>query len=367
MKSGGRPGRLTNDLGFGRAVVAWFGLRARDLPWRRRRDPWSVWVSEIMLQQTTVEAVAPVFERFMLRFPTLESLAAATEEDVLGAWAGLGYYRRARFLRRGAVAALQAGGIPRTFTELLRLPGLGPYTAGAVASLAFGEKAAAVDGNVARVLSRFEALDADPTSVAGRRDLEAVALRLMPDDAPGAFNEGLIELGATVCRPLGPDCGACPLRAGCLAYERGETARYPTKRARPETVAVVSARAVVVREGTVLLFRRPADASLLPGFDELPGAWIAPEASADQALRNVLEHAGFRRVKVGREASRAEHAITRHRITSIASAVSAIPPDRLPEGARFAPLSALKGTSVTTETRKLARRLFASQVFEGAS
>ncbi len=320
-----------------------------------------------MLQQTTVEAVVPVFERFLRRFPTLESLAASSSDEVVAAFAGLGYYRRARFLHRGAVEAVQAGGIPRTYAGLRRLPGFGPYTAGAVASLAFGEKAAAVDGNVARVLSRFEAVDADPTSARGRRLLEAAAIRLMPDETPGEFNEGLIELGATVCRPQNPDCSSCPLSPGCLALERGETARYPTKRNRPESVAVVSARAVVVRAGDVLLFRRPADASLLPGFEELPGAWIAPEDSAGQAIRSVLERAGFSRVKVGPEASRAVHAITRHRITSIASAVSAVPPARLPEGARFAPPSALKGTSVTTETRKLARRLLTSVVFEDAS
>lgn len=344
--------------GLGRALVAWFRRRARDLPWRRVRTPWSTWVSEVMLQQTTVEVVAPAFVRFLKRFPTPESLAAATEAEVVAAWAGLGYYRRARFLKRGAEAAVAAGGVPRTYADLRKLPGLGPYTAGAVASLAFGEAVPAVDGNVARVASRFAALDVDPLTPKGRAALDAVVLGLMPKTSAGEFNEALIELGAVVCRPVAPACDACPLAVACRARAEDRTADFPRKRARRTSVAVLSARAVVREEGRVLLARRSADASLLPDFEELPGRWLKAGESAEDVLAETLRALGARSVEVGEPLGEAPHAITHHRIRCRAYAVAVRWRARDERTTRFAPLRALGGRTVTTETRKLARAVF---------
>jgi A/G-specific adenine glycosylase len=246
---------------------------------------------------------------------------------------------------------------------LRALPGVGEYTAGAVASLAFGEAVPAVDGNVARVLSRFDDSTLDPASVAGRRALAAAAKRLMPPETPGPFNEGLIELGAVVCRPGRPLCDECPLASGCLGRERGTAATLPRTKARPTPTAVLSVRAVVTRGGRALLVRRPADASLLPDFEEFPGEWIEPDRDPREALAKHLASLGLRRPRVGVELARARHAVTRYRITAVAYAVRVDPQDRLAAldvVHRFASAAVLKGDSVTTETRKLARAIGAA-------
>ncbi|HYC77497.1 MAG TPA: A/G-specific adenine glycosylase [Planctomycetota bacterium] len=349
------PRRRAADRRFGEALVSWFRGAARDLPWRRARTPWRVWVSEVMLQQTTVETATPAFERFLARFPDVESMARSDASEVVAAWSGLGYYRRARMLHRGARAAVLAGGVPSTYAGLRALPGVGPYTAGAVASLAFGEAAPAIDGNAARVLSRFEALDADPASTRGRRALEALATALMPPDAAGAFNEGLIELGATVCRPAAPRCEACPWSGGCLAFERGETDRFPRKRPRPTSIAVRSVRAWVRRGARTLVVRRPDDAATLPGFDELPGRRLEGGESVADAVRAALAPLGVRVVSVAASpCARARHVITRYRIGAEAYETEIADDAPLPSHARFATEAELRGPRVTTETRKLA-------------
>lgn len=345
-----------SDAAAGRGVVRWFRRVARDLPWRRDRDPWATWVSETMLQQTTVDVVRPAFERFMARFPTVAAFAAAEPAEALAAWSGLGYYRRVRFLHRGARAVVDAGGvIPRTAAELRRIPGVGPYTSGAIASLTFGERVPAIDGNTARVLARYEASEADPLSTRGRAELGAAALRLMPPGAAGAFNEALIELGALVCRPKDPACGDCPLRDGCLAHERGTTDLHPVPRRRVASEAIAAARAVVRRGAEVLVVRRDEDASLLAGFDELPGRRLAPGEDPGAALKDALRSLGARAVRVGARVAEAAHVITRHRIAASAYAVTAAWAGRPRGGARFVPARELLGPTVTTETRKLAR------------
>src|SRR5438477_1446956 len=208
---------ITNRAFIARRLRAWFRRRARALPWRRTRDPYAIWVSEIMLQQTRVQTVIPYWERWMSRFPTVAALAHAPLDDVLAAWAGLGYYSRARNLHAGAqtVASKFAGALPARASELRAVPGIGPYTAGAIASIAFGEKAPLVDGNVARVLARVYGIAEDIKSSAGQRALWARAGELMAalpaSAAPGDLNQGLMELGATICAPAAPRCLTCPL------------------------------------------------------------------------------------------------------------------------------------------------------------
>jgi A/G-specific adenine glycosylase len=237
-------------------VLGWFAKARRDLPWREEpRDPYRVWISEVMLQQTRVEVVVPYYERFLRRFPTLASLAEAPLDDVLALWSGLGYYARARNLHRAARAAGDA--LPRTSAALRELPGFGPYTAAAVASLAFGEQVPLVDGNVARVLARLYALEGD-----ARAQAWPIAAKLLPKSRAGTFNEALMELGATVCTPRAPACPRCPLRSECaLRTRRLDPARYPAPKAKPlRPLLAWRALALTRKDGAILLERRPAGA-----------------------------------------------------------------------------------------------------------
>ncbi len=219
-----------------RALERWFAASARDLPWRRSADPYAIWVSEVMLQQTQVATVIPYYERFLARFPTLATLAEASEEEVLAAWAGLGYYRRARLLHAGVreVVARYGGKLPLARDARRTLPGVGPYTNGAIGSIAFEAREAVVDGNVARVLSRLCGLPAPLGSRASTEALWAVATQLVEEATqPSALNQGLMELGALVCTKSKPRCYACPWRESCCAHARGLTDKLP--RAKPKT------------------------------------------------------------------------------------------------------------------------------------
>jgi A/G-specific adenine glycosylase len=268
-----------------RRVVAHFRSVRRDLPWRRSRDPYAIWVSEIMLQQTRVAAVVPYFERWMARFPTIAALAEAPLDDVLAAWAGLGYYSRARNLHRCArqVVASHGGALPASAAALRGLPGIGPYTAGAIASIAFDQQEPLVDGNVARVLARVYAIDDDIKSPAAGRVLWRLAAQMVPAGAPGDFNQGLMELGATVCTPLSPACLLCPLATLCRARAQGrehELPRMPARK-RPHELPLIDARALwIERRGKLLLARRTPE-GLYGGLWELPQIDAGPEPSPE--------------------------------------------------------------------------------------
>ena len=245
------------------ALVRWFRASHRDLPWRRTRDPYAIWVSEIMLQQTRVEAVIPYYDRFVARFPTVHALADAPLDDVLHAWSGLGYYRRARQLHAAAALVVRehAGELPSEEERLRALPGIGRYTAGAIRSIAFGHAAQIVDGNVARVLSRLFALKGGPGEATWEKRLWTLAGQLVPAADPSAFNQGLMELGATVCLPRAPRCEACPLAKFCRAHALGREEAFPppkprAKVERVEQTAVVRVRA---RDGAILMRHRGAD------------------------------------------------------------------------------------------------------------
>jgi len=228
-------------------LLTWYDSDKRDLPWRRTCDPYAILVSEFMLQQTQVATVIPYFERFMAAFPTVRALAAAPEQQVLRLWAGLGYYGRARHLHAAARRIVEAygGRIPPRVGDLLFLPGVGSYVAGAVASIAFGVPVPAVDANVARVLSRLFALTGDPASPRVRKDLESLAAALIPPERPGDFNQAMMELGARVCAATRPLCDPCPVRSSCKAAQQGNPLDYPAPARRPETVEVEEALAVV--------------------------------------------------------------------------------------------------------------------------
>jgi A/G-specific adenine glycosylase len=264
----------------------------RRLPWRSPPglpppEPYAVWLSEVMLQQTTVATVTPRFERFLARWPTVEALAAAPDEQILSEWAGLGYYARARNLIACARAVAKRGGFPDTAAELRRLPGIGAYTSAAIAAIAFGEKAAAVDTNVERVMARVHGL-AEPS----RSAIEGKLLEMMEGQRPGDVVQALMDLGAGVCRPRQPRCGACPLQADCAAYASGDPEAIPMRRqrkARPHRHGVAW---WIERGGHVWLIRRPAN-GLLGGMAALPGSeWSEAPPAADPlaSVRHVFTH-----------------------------------------------------------------------------
>jgi A/G-specific adenine glycosylase len=264
----------------------------RRLPWRSPPgspppEPYAVWLSEVMLQQTTVATVTPRFERFLARWPTVEALAAAPDEQILSEWAGLGYYARARNLIACARAVAKRGGFPDTAAELRRLPGIGAYTSAAIAAIAFGEKAAAVDTNVERVMARVHGL-AEPS----RSAIEGKLLEMMEGQRPGDVVQALMDLGAAVCRPRQPRCGACPLQADCAAYASGDPEAIPMRRqrkARPHRHGVAW---WIERGGHVWLVRRPAN-GLLGGMAALPGSeWSEAPPAADPlaSVRHVFTH-----------------------------------------------------------------------------
>ena len=275
------------------AIVDHYRAHRRDLPWRRTRDPYAIWVSEIMLQQTRVATVIPYWERWMARFPTVGALAAAEDDDVVAAWAGLGYYSRARNLAHGARAVVARGGMPTDAAGLRDLPGIGPYTAGAIASIAYRERTALVDGNVARVLARVLGLTEDVKSTAGLRRLwaEATALveALPADRDPGDLNQGLMELGATVCTPTTPRCSDCPVSGRCVAARDGRQAELPVlprRKATHELPELAEVALWLTRAGNVAVARRAA-AGLYGGLWELPQGADADAAAAAIGLTLV--------------------------------------------------------------------------------
>jgi A/G-specific adenine glycosylase len=303
-------------LAFTAAVLAWGAPRLRDLPWRRTRDPWAVLVSEVMLQQTQVSAMLPYFERWMRRFPDVQALAKAPEQAVLAAWQGLGYYSRARRLQAAARAIDErhGGRVPRTHEALLGLPGVGAYSAGAVASIAFGERVPVVDGNVVRVLTRLFALRGDPGRAPLRARLWEIAAELVSPRRPGDFNQALMELGATVCTPREPDCERCPLRRECRGRREGSARSLPEIPARERATAVRVAAAVVRRRDRVLVVREHDDAPRWAGLYVFPYVTLgAKEHSERGALRAAREH-GIE-APTGAPLGTLRYTITRFRMT----------------------------------------------------
>jgi A/G-specific adenine glycosylase len=273
--------RQTNmpDLaGFRRRLIAWYRKHKRDLPWRRTEDPYRIWVSEIMLQQTRVAAVVPYYARFLARFPDVTALAQAAEENVLAAWAGLGYYSRARNLQKAAKNIVALGGFPRDHLSIGELPGIGDYTAAAVASIAFGLPHAVLDGNVARVMSRLWAELGDIKSGAVRKRLGDVAELLLDRKRPGEFNQAVMELGATVCLPKRPLCDLCPVQLYCKARKQGLEHQLPVRGAQPTAHQREKKLLVIERAGKVLFWQRPADSLRLAKFWELPEQEQLPHA-----------------------------------------------------------------------------------------
>lgn len=298
------------------ALLAWFRRRRRDMPWRRTRDPYAIWISEIMLQQTRVTAVTPYYLRFLEQFPTVEALAAARLDVVLKYWEGLGYYTRARNLHRAAQIVVRefGGRLPGTAEGLRSLPGIGRYTAGAVASIAFGLDEPVLDGNVTRVLCRVFRIAEPPKDDAVQRTLWRLARKLIPPGEAGDFNQAMMELGATICQPRNPRCDECPVQAFCRAYRAGDQAELPLKAAK-KPLQHHTVVAGVIRKGLRILIDRRKPEGLLGGLWEFPGGKVERGETLPAALRReVREEVGVA-VAVGEEIAVVQHAYSHFRIT----------------------------------------------------
>lgn len=298
-------------------LLAWWDAGHELWPWRLRRDPYAIWVAEVMLQQTQIATVLPYYERWMARFPTVAVLAAASLDEVLKLWEGLGYYSRARNLHAAAQMVVRdlGGRVPDTVAELQKLKGVGRYTAGAIASIAFDRPVPVVDGNVVRVLSRLMDLPDDVTQTATQQRLWVVAGELVPSARPGAFNQALMELGQRVCLPAGPQCMVCPLATVCRARAHGTQLDRPVRPPRQRTPHYHVAAGVIWRaDGRFLIAQRPPE-GLLGGLWEFPGGKQDPGETLPQTLAREIQEELAMEIEVGALLVVVKHAFTHFRIT----------------------------------------------------
>ena len=322
-----------NSTRIGKKLLAWYGEGHRDLPWRRTSDPYRIWVSEIMLQQTRAVAVIPYYERFLERFPAVAALAEASEADVLTLWSGLGYYSRARNLREAARQIVALSEFPREHDALRALPGIGDYTAAAIASIAFQLPHAVLDGNVLRVVARVENDSSDIGSPRTRERFRTIAQAWLDPQYPGAFNQALMELGATVCLPRNPLCLVCPLLSDCAAREAGVESQLPVKLRRTAAVKLEGTLLIVRQGERILLRQREAAVSRMAGFWDLPSPEDLPSA------------------RVGKHFGEIRHTITHHHYTLAVRAATVSPNGEMPQFGWFH-TSELAAIPLSTTARK---------------
>lgn len=301
---------LFNKKDFQNALIHWFQREKRDLPWRKDKDPYKIWVSEVMLQQTRVDTVIPYFLRFMEQFPTIKSLSEAEEEKVLKAWEGLGYYSRVRNLQ-AAVREVQekyGGKVPDSLDKIRKLKGVGPYTAGAILSIAYGIPAPAVDGNVMRVLSRILLIKEDISKSSSRKIFEQAACELISEEDPSAFNQALMELGALICTPTSPSCLLCPVQKYCAAFDKGVEHELPVKSKGKKQRQVHLAAAVIEdSQGRALIHKRP-EKGLLANLWEFPNTEMSlPHMNKIKQLEHFFKETFQMKVKVEKKVGQIDH------------------------------------------------------------
>ena len=348
---------------FQRSLLEWFGAAQRDLPWRRGYDPYAVWISEVMLQQTRMDRVVPFFLRWMERFPGIGDLAAASQEEVVRCWEGLGYYSRAKNLRATATLLVDKhqGQLPQDVRALAGLPGIGPYTAGAIASIAFNLDEPVVDGNIRRLLARLFDLDEPPSSPAGQKFCQAQSTRLLPRGQARDFNQALMELGALVCLPRRPRCGACPVSIFCQSMRRGTIEIRPVRARRPPMQAVEVVAGVISRGERIYIQQRLPDTPW-GNLWEFPGGHVeAGEPPEEAVRREIREETGFR-VKEIVALGQVRSQFTHHRITLHAFACRlqgrrTTPTLKAAQAYRWLPLAELDAHAFSSGHRKLLNRL----------
>ena len=338
-------------------LLAWYDHQRRTLPWRaapgKRADPYGVWLSEIMLQQTTVATVGPYFERFLARWPTVDDLAAAPLEDVLVAWAGLGYYARARNLHAAAKAVAALGGFPRDVAGLRTLPGIGPYTAAAIAAIAFDVPASAMDGNVERVISRLR--DVRAPLPGSKKTLAALAEALVPQKRPGDYAQAIMDLGATICSPRRPACGLCPWSDACAARIAGVAEQLPAKAAKAERPRRHGVAFWITRPDGAVLLRRRAEKGLLGAMIEVPSTHWGPAPPTPTDARAAAPVAADWRPLTGG----VEHVFTHFALSLVVwrGEVGNLP---LPDGVRWVHPDDLGGEALPSVMRKIAAHALGS-------
>jgi A/G-specific adenine glycosylase len=346
---------------FANRLLAWYRHNGRELPWRGSPDPYAIWVSEVMLQQTRVETVIPYFERWMGRFPSVAELASASEQEVLNAWEGLGYYSRARNLQHAAqiVVTEYDGELPRDLKALRQLPGIGRYTAGAIASIAFGLDEPTLDGNLRRVLARVFNVEQPADASSGERVLWSLAAENLPPGKAGDYNQALMDLGAMICTPRDPACERCPVSELCRAYALGLQGQRPVIKPKAAIPQRVQAAAVVSRRGCVLLARRPSK-GLLGGMWEFPKGDAIPNGELDgdppRELETTLETEYGLRARVGDPLGTLKHAYTHFRVQVHAYRCELISIERN-ERLKWVRLSELGDYPMGKVDRGIARRL----------
>ncbi len=364
---------------FRKQLLGWFRQFQRDLPWRRTSDPYRIWLSEIMLQQTRVAAAIPYYERFLQRFPDVHSLATAPQEEVLGLWSGLGYYSRARNVQKAAqqIVAKYGGRFPERLEDALALPGIGSYTAAAILSIAFAQKYAVLDGNVARVLARIGAVRGDLRESKRWQELQETADGLLEPKSPGDWNQAMMELGATLCTPKSPQCLLCPVMKFCEGRKLGIAECLPEKRKKRATVDVTLAAAVFSdKKGQTLLLPPPQNSNEKASADHIPTLvsrmWHFPTVSVngDPAryllafLRRLFSNMQINKTQLA-PAGKIRHAVTYRAITVLPFLIDLKNLPRL-SGAKQVPLSNLSGLPVSNLTRKVARAALEASVLAAA-
>jgi A/G-specific adenine glycosylase len=336
-------------------LLRWYRRHARELPWRSTTDPYAIWVSEVMLQQTTVAAVLPYWERFLERFPDLPALARAEEDDVLASWSGLGYYRRARALRHGAIAVMErhSGRVPSDPEELIALPGIGRYTAGAIASVAYGREAPVVDGNVKRVFSR---LFATGEALRPLREpaMWTIAATLVRGRDPGDLNQAVMELGATVCTPRAPACPACPVASHCRALAIGQLPEAPARRPAGASRIVKVGALWIVERGRVLLERKRSEGPLKGEWD-VPAVVVGPKRDPRRGLAATYARRHELRLRIGPAAGSVRHAILRTVLAIDVFPANLVAPAPRSRSLRWVEIERLDQVPHSGATRKIVR------------
>ncbi len=344
-------------------LLDWYDANARELPWRSAPSPYRTWVSEVMLQQTQVDTVIPYFERWMARFPDIGALAQADQKEVLALWEGLGYYSRARNLHTaaGKVMVDYQGQLPETLEQLQALPGIGPYTAAAIASIAFNQDVAAVDGNIRRVLSRLFDVSVPVRSKAGAARIASLAAENLPVGRAGDYNQAMMDLGAMICTPRSPDCANCPIKQYCLAFASGVQEQRPIKKPRKKVPHYTVTAAVIIRDGQFLLAQRQED-GLLGGLWEFPGGTFEDtDADLPACLsREIQEELGVQ-IRVGSAFGQYRHAYTHFKIT-LQAFLCELLPDQEPQPLEAADLvwvgaEDLSGFPMGKVDRRIAQRI----------
>jgi A/G-specific adenine glycosylase len=350
-----------------KALIQWYRKNRRDLPWRRNKDPYRIWVSEVMLQQTQVDTVIPYYQRFLKRFPTVQSLAKALLDGVLARWSGLGYYSRARSLHRAAqiIVNERKGEWPSDLEGWMGLPGIGRYTAGAVLSIAFEKRVPILDGNVMRVLCRLFALDGDPRAEPLNSKLWRLAEEILPRKNVGDFNQSLMELGATVCMPVSPRCLLCPCRSFCKAFALGDVEQFPRPKKQVSTVRVQMAAAVVQRNERFFLQRRE-EGKALGGLWEFPVFEFKGRRNLESQLQKELSRKFSWSFLSSRHRGTVQHSIMNRRLKVDVYEFD-WPIDRvaeLNEEAQWFALKDLKEVPISSLHLKIAQKVFSRSLSE---